>query len=77
VLDADIAACFDRIDQTALLRKLHTFPTLRRAIRGWLKAGGLDGQELLKSWSAALAAGWFTAVASQVACGQPSCSPWG
>jgi RNA-directed DNA polymerase len=46
VLDADIAACFDRIDQTALLRKLHTFPTLRRAIRGWLKAGVLDGQEL-------------------------------
>jgi RNA-directed DNA polymerase len=46
VLDADIAACFDRIDQTALLAKLCTFPTLRRAIHGWLKAGVLDGRDL-------------------------------
>jgi RNA-directed DNA polymerase len=46
VLDADIAACFDRINRTALVRKLHTFPTLRRAIRGWLDAGVLDGTEL-------------------------------
>ena len=29
VLDADIAACFDRIDHTALLAKLRTAPTLR------------------------------------------------
>jgi RNA-directed DNA polymerase len=43
VLDADIAACFDRIDHAALLRKLQTFPTLRRVIRGWLKAGVWDG----------------------------------
>src|SRR5207253_7525450 len=42
----DIAACFDRIDQTALLEKLRTFPALRRAIRGWLKAGVLDGRQL-------------------------------
>lgn len=46
VLDADIAACFERIDQTALLAKLRTFPTLRRAIHGWLKAGVMDGPEL-------------------------------
>jgi len=46
VLDADIAACFDRIDRTALLSKLHTFPMLRRAIRGWLDAGVLDGKDL-------------------------------
>ena len=46
VLDADIAACFDRIDHPALLAKLATSPTLRRAIRGWLKAGVLDGAEL-------------------------------
>jgi RNA-directed DNA polymerase len=43
VLDADIAACFDRIDHTALLRKLGTSPTLRRAIHRWLKAGVWDG----------------------------------
>jgi RNA-directed DNA polymerase len=46
VLDADIAKCFDRINHQALLRKLHTFPTLRRAIRAWLKAGVMDGPEL-------------------------------
>jgi RNA-directed DNA polymerase len=46
VLDADIAACFDRIDHAALLDKLRTFPTLRRAIRGWLRAGVLDGGRL-------------------------------
>jgi len=43
VLDADIAACFDRIDHTALLAKLRAAPTLRRAIHGWLKAGVVDG----------------------------------
>ena len=41
-LDADIAKCFERIDQTALLRKLQTFPQLSRPIRRWLKAGVLD-----------------------------------
>jgi RNA-directed DNA polymerase len=49
VLDADIAACLDHIDHTALLHKLHTFPHLRRTIRGWLKAGVLDGTELFPS----------------------------
>jgi RNA-directed DNA polymerase len=43
VLDADIAKCFDDIDHAALLRKLDTFPALRRVIRGWLKAGVWDG----------------------------------
>jgi RNA-directed DNA polymerase len=46
VLDADIAACFDRIDQAALVQKLNTFPALRRVIHGWLKAGVWDGVEL-------------------------------
>jgi RNA-directed DNA polymerase len=46
VLDADIAKCFDRIDQEALLRKLNTFPTIRRQIRAWLKAGVMDGRQL-------------------------------
>jgi RNA-directed DNA polymerase len=43
VFDADIAGCFDNIDHTALVRKLGTFPALRRVIRGWLKAGVWDG----------------------------------
>jgi RNA-directed DNA polymerase len=46
VLDADIAACFDRIDHAALLTKLRTFPALRRAIKRWLRAGVLDGGRL-------------------------------
>jgi RNA-directed DNA polymerase len=46
VLDADIAKCFDQIDHEALLRKLNTFPTIRRQIRAWLKAGVMDGKQL-------------------------------
>lgn len=46
VLDADIAQCFDRIDHRGLLDKLRTTPTLRRAIRAWLRAGVLDGAEV-------------------------------
>lgn len=42
VLDADIAKCFERIDQEALLRKIKTFPTLNRLVKRWLKAGVLD-----------------------------------
>jgi RNA-directed DNA polymerase len=39
VLDADIAKCFDRIDHKALLSKIHTYPTMSRMIKQWLKAG--------------------------------------
>ncbi len=46
VLDADIAKCFERIDQRKLLHKLNTFPTMRRQIKSWLKAGVMDGKEL-------------------------------
>jgi RNA-directed DNA polymerase len=46
VLDADIAKCFDRIDHAALLAKLATSSSLRRAIRAWLQAGVMDGGEL-------------------------------
>jgi RNA-directed DNA polymerase len=42
VLDADIKGCFDHIDQQALLKKLQTYPALRRTIKAWLKAGVLD-----------------------------------
>ncbi|MGB3188782.1 MAG: group II intron reverse transcriptase/maturase [Limnoraphis sp.] len=46
VLDADIAKCFDRINHEALLKKLNTFPTIRRQVRAWLKAGVMDGKRL-------------------------------
>jgi RNA-directed DNA polymerase len=42
VLDADIKGCFDNIATTALLDKLDTIPSLRRAIRAWLQAGVLN-----------------------------------
>lgn len=46
ILDTDIAKCFDRIDQKALVNKLHTFPSLRRIIGAWLQAGVMDGPQL-------------------------------
>ncbi|WRH65017.1 MAG: group II intron reverse transcriptase/maturase [Planktothrix sp. GU0601_MAG3] len=46
VLDADISKCFDRIDHKALISKIHTYPTMSRQIRAWLKAGYMDGKEL-------------------------------
>ncbi len=46
VLDADIAKCFDRIDHKQLLKKLNTYPTIRKQIRAWLKAGVMDGNKL-------------------------------
>jgi RNA-directed DNA polymerase len=39
VLDADISKCFDRINHDYLLCKINTSPTLRRAIKAWLRAG--------------------------------------
>lgn len=42
VLDADIASCFDKINHEALLDKINTFPTMRRLIKSWLKAGVVD-----------------------------------
>jgi len=42
VLDADIAGCFDNINQEALLSKLNTYPAMRRMLHSWLKAGMLD-----------------------------------
>ena len=46
VLDADISKCFDEINHNKLLEKLNTYPTLRKQIRAWLKAGVMDGLEL-------------------------------
>ena len=47
MLDADIAKCFDCIDHSALLKKLNTFPLIRRQIHAWLKAGVIDDRQLL------------------------------
>ena len=42
VLDADLKACFDTINQEALLNKLHTYTVMKQTIKGWLKAGVLE-----------------------------------
>ena len=39
VYEADISKCFDEIDHNYILGKLRTFPTMRRQIKAWLKAG--------------------------------------
>lgn len=41
VLDADLTAAFDRIDHSALLDALGSFPA-RKQIEAWLKAGAVD-----------------------------------
>jgi RNA-directed DNA polymerase len=43
VFDADIKGCFDHIDHEALLKKLNTYPKLTHLIRGWLRAGVMEG----------------------------------
>ena len=42
VLDADLKGCFDNISHSALVRKLNTYPALKRIIRAWLEAGVVD-----------------------------------
>jgi RNA-directed DNA polymerase len=42
ILDADIAQCFDRINHETLLKKINTFPSLRKQIKAWLKAGVME-----------------------------------
>ena len=42
VLDADLKGAFDNINQEALLKKLNTYPAMRRVIKAWLKAGVID-----------------------------------
>jgi RNA-directed DNA polymerase len=45
ILDADLAGAFDHIDHRQLLACLGTFPA-RGAIRGWLKAGVMERDQL-------------------------------
>ncbi|OLT63433.1 group II intron reverse transcriptase/maturase [Moorena bouillonii] len=42
VLDADISKCFDKINHQKLLEKLNTYPSMKRLIKYWLKAGVID-----------------------------------
>jgi RNA-directed DNA polymerase len=49
LLDNHIKGCFDNIDHEDLLRKVNTYPRLRRIIKGWLKAEILDNSVFQKS----------------------------
>jgi RNA-directed DNA polymerase len=49
ILDADIKGCFDNIDHIALLKKLNTFPKLRRVIKGWLSVGIMEWEVFYRS----------------------------
>ena len=44
VLDADIKGCFDNINHQYLLNKLDTYPSIRKQIKAWLKAGVIDAR---------------------------------
>ena len=47
VLDADIEKCFDQINHEQLLAKLHAIQPIMRLVCAWLKAGIVDGGEIL------------------------------
>ena len=48
VLDADLAAAFDRIDHSHILRQLGTFPA-RGMVKQWLKAGVVENGRLSRT----------------------------
>ena len=47
VLDADIEKCFDNIAREPLEDKLNAIGPIARLVRGWLRAGILDGDKYL------------------------------
>ena len=49
VLDADISKCFDKINHKELLKKINTFPTMRRLIKAWLESGVMDDGQFFET----------------------------
>jgi len=47
VLETDIEKCFDKIDRNSLLERLNAIQPIQRLVRGWLKAGIVDGDKIL------------------------------
>jgi RNA-directed DNA polymerase len=66
-LDADIAKCFDRIDQSALLAKVNASPCVQRQIKAWLKAGVLDGERLFPTLEGVMQGGSISPLLANVA----------
>jgi RNA-directed DNA polymerase len=70
VLDADIKGCFDNIDHIALLKKLNTFPKLRRVIKKWLRSGVMEGNVFHKTKSGTPQGGVISPLLANIAlCG--------
>lgn len=67
VLDADIAKCFDRIDHSALLKKVNTSPSLRRQLKAWLEAGVLDDGKLFPTEAGTMQGGNISPLLANVA----------
>ena len=59
VLDADIKGCFDHIDHQALLGKLRTYPAIRRLVKGWLRAGVMEGLDFSPTQQVHRRGAWF------------------
>lgn len=49
ILDADISKCFDKINHTTLLKKINTYPAMRRIVKSWLSSGVLDNSSVQTS----------------------------
>jgi RNA-directed DNA polymerase len=67
VLDTDIAKCFDRIDHSALLKKLNLNPSLRRQLKAWLKSGVVDKGELYPTEAGTMQGGTISPLLANVA----------
>ncbi len=67
VLDADISGCFDNINHHILLEKLNTTPTLRRIVKGWLKAGVMENRIFQPSRSGTIQGGTISPLLACIA----------
>jgi RNA-directed DNA polymerase len=68
ILDADLAAAFDRIDHSHLLASLGTFPA-RELVERWLKAGVVE-QSRLTGWKLLPESATSSTVFMPVSCGE-------
>ena len=66
-LDADIAKCYDRIEQRALLDKVNASPFVRRQIKAWLKAGVMDGEQLFPTEEGVMQGGPLSPLLANIA----------
>lgn len=67
VVDADIEKCFDRIDHSALLKKVNPSPNIRRQLKGWLKAGVLDDGQLFPTEEGTMQGGTISPLLANIA----------